>query len=191
MVSFVENLIKTDLGEIIGLNELGIERAHIAHIGVLCYAPQDQRLWGFWNTQPKRKVISTVWKKASPWTGEECFSTRTTQRMWWIKGKNICKYRGSLKRRESDFPFSWTWERSYMRVQTKPSKTYKKGASRYCRDPKADWGRQRGWAPTWKKQEHTAQRQRGIPAKDPRQALWRPTTAWNGRRGLLIHRIPA
>lgn len=44
MVSFVENLIKTDLGEIIGLNELGIERAHIAHIGVLCYAPQDQRL---------------------------------------------------------------------------------------------------------------------------------------------------
>lgn len=74
MISFVENLIKTELGESTGLNELGIERAHRA-LGPKPpeSAPPRSTVVRFLRYTHKEKILSAAWKKPITVDGKRVF----------------------------------------------------------------------------------------------------------------------
>lgn len=74
MAHFIDNLIKTELGESIGLNELGIERAHRA-LGPKPAetAPPRSTVVRFLKYTTKERVIRAAWKKPVTVEGRRIF----------------------------------------------------------------------------------------------------------------------
>nr|XP_008277205.1 PREDICTED: uncharacterized protein LOC103355262 [Stegastes partitus] len=74
MLNFVENFIKTELGESTGLNELGIERAHRAAGPKLAEtAPPRSTVVRFLKYTTKEQIISVAWRKRITLDGNRVF----------------------------------------------------------------------------------------------------------------------
>lgn len=74
MARFVENFIKTELGESTGLNELGIERAHrAAGSRPAETAPPRSTVVRFLKYTTKEKIISAAWRKKITLDGKRVF----------------------------------------------------------------------------------------------------------------------
>lgn len=74
MIHYIENLIKTELGDSTGLQELGIERAHRALVSKPAEtAPPRSTVVRFLKYTTKENIISAAWKKPIVVEGKRIF----------------------------------------------------------------------------------------------------------------------